>query len=305
MPKAYTYHLSVMLQEAVNALVHKPNGFYVDGTFGGGGHSKEIVTRLEAEGRLWAFDQDPEAHKNALTDTRFVLHKSNFRFLEQFLSTYQLMGKMDGLLLDLGISSRHIDAPERGFSFRFDAPLDMRMNTDVGQTAADLIAQSSLEYMTDILSKYGDLRSAQRIATAIKLAPEMTTTLELNKAVLDEIQPAQHREHSLLAKVYQAIRIALNQELSALEEVLKTADRALSPNGRLVVLTYHSLEDKIVTNHLRKAEYDTDKDTAIYGAAPRVYKVLKKEPLTPTDKELEDNPRSRSAKMRVGRKIEL
>lgn len=212
------------------------------------------------------------------------------------------MGQVDGILLDLGISSRHIDAPERGFSFRYDAPLDMRMNTSAERTAALLIEESTIDQLTELLSKYGDLRSAHRIATAIKLEPSMQTTQELNQAVLQEIQPAKHREHSLLAKVYQAIRIALNDELAALEEVLKTADQALATGGKMVILTYHSLEDKIVTSHLRKAEFHTDKNTDIYGSASRVYKIMKKEPLTPTYQEMEDNPRSRSAKMRVAQK---
>ena len=279
------YHTPVMLRESISALVGNPDGLYVDATFGGGGHTAAILSRLNSGGRLIAFDRDVDASKNAPKDKRFTLVQSNFRFVENFLELLAPGEKADGILADLGVSSHQFDTPERGFSFRFDAPLDMRMSADGERTAADVIAEATEEDLERILKVYGEVDGAARMARAIvreRESGDIDTTTRLN-AALEPFLP-KGAEHKVLSKVYQALRIEVNGEMRSLEKFLDGAAASLKDGGRLVVITYHSLEDRMVKNFIREREE---------------LEAVNRKPIIPQEEEIASNTRARSAKLRI------
>ena len=300
---AETYHVSVLLNESVGGLDIQPDGIYVDVTFGGGGHSREILRRLGPGGRLFGFDQDEDAEKNIVGDQRFTFVRSNFRYLKQWMRYYGVE-QIDGLLADLGVSSHHFDDATRGFSFRFDdAPLDMRMNKRAGMTAADVVNGYSEEQLADVFYLYGELKQARRIAaTLVKVrqqAPVMTTG-QLLKAT--EQIFAREREKKEVTKLFQALRIEVNHEMDALRDMLRGACQLLRPGGRLVVITYHSLEDRIVKNVMRSGNAEGRVEQDFFGRTQSLLHLINNRVITPSAEELEANPRSRSAKLRVAEK---
>ena len=301
---APTYHVPVLLNESIDGLAIKPGGTYVDVTFGGGGHSREILRRLGPDGRLFSFDQDADAEKNIVDDGRFTFVHSNFRWLANWMRYYEVE-HIDGLLADLGVSSHHFDDAERGFSFRYDAPLDMRMNREGGKTAADIVNSDSQEQLADIFYLYGELRQSRQIAAAIVKArtqkPILTT-----QDFLQVVDPLFRREKEKkdMARLFQALRIEVNHEMAALSEMLTSATKLLAEGGRLSVITYHSLEDRMVKNVMKtgnvngKAEEDP-----VYGRKPSPYRLVNNKVIVPSEEETERNPRSRSAKLRIAEKL--
>ena len=299
------YHVPVMLSECLDGLQIRPDGIYVDVTFGGGGHSRAILAQLGPKGHLYSFDQDPDAEQNANLGgegsslENFTFVRSNFRYLKNWMRYYGVK-HIDGLLADLGVSSHHLDDASRGFAFRLDAPLDMRMNTRAGVTAAELIANSTEEELTRILTLYGELRQAKRMAAALvkkRQQNPIATTGDLQQVLLPFIDPrAQKKE---LAQAFQALRIEVNHEMTALEEMLQGAVDCLAPNGRLVVMTYHSLEDRIVKNVIRSGHADGKIEQDFYGRVIAPLKAVNNKPIVASAEEQESNPRSRSAKLRV------
>ena len=301
------YHVPVMLSECLDGLQIRPDGIYVDVTFGGGGHSRAILAQLGPKGHLYSFDQDPDAEQNANLGgdaeggklDNFTFVRSNFRYLKNWMRYYGVK-HIDGLLADLGVSSHHLDDASRGFAFRLDAPLDMRMNTRAGVTAAELIANSSEEELTRILTLYGELRQAKRMAAALvkkRQQSPIATTGDLQQVLLPFIDPrAQKKE---LAQAFQALRIEVNHEMTALEEMLQGAVDCLAPEGRLVVMTYHSLEDRIVKNVIRSGHADGKIEQDFYGRVIAPLKAVNNKPIVASAEEQEANPRSRSAKLRV------
>ena len=299
------YHNPVLLKESVDALVTRPDGYYADATFGGGGHSAEILRRLGPEGHLMAFDRDADALGNALDDPRFILIHNNFRFIYNYTLLHAPEG-LDGVLADLGVSSHQFDTAERGFSFRFSAPLDMRMNGQGDKTAADVVNSYTQEELERILRTYGELdnarKMAQLISAAVKTAP-IRTTDDLGNA-LSAALPS-FAPHKVLAKVYQALRIEVNQEMLSLEKFLEGTARALKPGGRLVVITYHSLEDRMVKNFMRSGNIlDSSAQQDIYGRSTAPFVPEGRKRTVPQEAEIAANTRARSAKMRVARKTE-
>ena len=300
---AETYHVSVLLNESVGGLDIQPDGIYVDVTFGGGGHSREILRRLGPGGHLYGFDQDEDAERNIVGDDRFTFVRSNFRYLKQWMRYYGVE-QIDGLLADLGVSSHHFDDATRGFSFRFDdAPLDMRMNKRAGMTAADVVNGYSEEQLADVFYLYGELKQARRIAaTLVKVrqqAPVMTTG-QLLKAT--EQIFAREREKKEVTKLFQALRIEVNHEMDALRDMLRGACQLLRPGGRLVVITYHSLEDRFVKNVMRSGNAEGRVEQDFFGRTQSPLHLINNRVITPSAEELEANPRSRSAKLRVAEK---
>ena len=300
------YHIPVLLQPTVDGLAIQPAGTYVDVTFGGGGHSREILRRLGPDGRLYSFDQDADAEQNVPQgDERFTFVRSNFRYLANWMRYYGVEA-VDGVLADLGVSSHHFDAEERGFSFRFDAPLDMRMNGRAGQTAADLVNQYGEEELAHIFYLYGELKNSRRIAAALvkaRSAAPLLTTGDLLEAVRP-LMPRE-REKKDLARVFQALRIEVNHEMDALQEMLQAALRVLRPGGRLSVLTYHSLEDRMVKNFIRSGRMDGKVEQDFYGRKLTPWRAVNNKVILPSQEEQEENPRSRSAKLRIAEKIAL
>ena len=300
------YHIPVLLQPTVDGLAIQPAGTYVDVTFGGGGHSREILRRLGPDGRLYSFDQDADAEQNVPEgDERFTFVRSNFRYLANWMRYYGVEA-VDGVLADLGVSSHHFDAEERGFSFRFDAPLDMRMNGRAGQTAADLVNQYGEEELAHILYLYGELKNSRRIAAALvkaRSAAPLLTTGDLLEAVRP-LMPRE-REKKDLARVFQALRIEVNHEMDALQEMLQAALRVLRPGGRLSVLTYHSLEDRMVKNFIRSGRMDGKVEQDFYGRKLTPWRAVNNKVILPSQEEQEENPRSRSAKLRIAEKIAM
>ncbi len=297
-----TYHIPVMLTEAVDALDIKPGGCYVDVTFGGGGHSRAILQRLGPDGRLLSFDQDPDAEANLPSppDSRLTFVRSNFRYLRNFLRYHDAL-PIDGLLADLGVSSHHLDDASRGFAFRNDGPLDMRMNTRATRTAAQYLAEATEEQLADTLRLYGELSNARRLAQAIVTA-RSRQPLETIGQLIDVIGPLMPpaRMKKEMAKAFQALRMEVNHEMDALAEMLTAATRSLRPGGRLVVITYHSLEDRLVKNLMRSGNLQGVVEKDFYGQSLTPYTLpLGSKPLVPTDEEVERNPRARSAKLRV------
>lgn len=300
---AATYHVPVLLNESIDGLAIKPDGIYVDVTFGGGGHSREILRRLGPDGHLFSFDQDADAEKNMVDDDRFTFVHSNFRWLANWMRYYDV-AHIDGLLADLGVSSHHFDDAERGFSFRYDAPLDMRMNREGGKTAADIVNNDTQEQLADIFYLYGELRQSRQIAAAIVKArtqkPILTT-----QDFLQVVDPFFHREKEKkdMARLFQALRIAVNHEMTALSEMLTAATRLLARGGRLSVITYHSLEDRMVKNVMKTGNVNGKvEEDPVYGRKPSPFRLVNSRVIVPSAEEIERNPRSRSAKLRIAEK---
>ena len=303
------YHVPVMLNECLEGLQIRPDGVYVDVTFGGGGHSRAILERLGRKGHLYSFDQDKDAEgnigsfgKDGKAPENFTFVRSNFRYLKNWMR-YHGVKQIDGLLADLGVSSHHLDEEERGFAFRFDAPLDMRMNTRAGKTAADVLATYDENEIAKIFAVYGELKQAKRMAQAIvkqrSQKPVLTTgdLLEVLKPFINK--KAEKKE---LAQAFQALRIEVNHEMQALEEMLMQATELLAPEGRLVVMSYHSLEDRIVKNVIRSGHVDGHIEQDFYGRVVAPLKAVNNKIITASEEELDNNPRSRSAKLRVATK---
>ncbi len=296
------YHIPALLEECMAGLDIKPDGVYVDVTFGGGGHSREILTRMGQEGHLYSFDQDEDAQSNVINDERFTFVYSNFRYLKNFMHYHQV-DAVDGVLADLGVSFHHFDDSERGFSFRFDAPLDMRMNKRSPMTAADVLASYSEEQLSQIFYLYGELRNARRIASAIvakrTVAPIITTG-----SLLEIVTPFINRkqEKKELAQLFQALRIEVNHEMESLKTMLNHAVELLKPGGRLVVITYHSLEDRIVKNFIKTGNVEGVVEKDFFGRVVTPLRLVNNKVIVPSDEEIMRNPRSRSAKLRIAEK---
>ena len=300
---AETYHVPVLLKESVDGLDIKSDGIYVDVTFGGGGHSREILSRLGKKGHLYSFDQDADAEQNIVDDDRFTFVRSNFRYISNWMRYYGV-GQIDGLLADLGVSSHHFDDETRGFSFRYDAPLDMRMNKRAGKTAADILNEYSEKALADVFYLYGELKNARRIAAAIcayRQQKRIETTADLTKATEKLIRT--EKEKKDLARIYQALRIEVNHEMDALRDMLKSATSLLTKEGRLSVITYHSLEDRIVKNVMKAGNAEGKVDQDFFGRISSPFRTVSNKVITPTEDELQMNPRSRSAKLRIAEKV--
>ncbi|MDY6098613.1 MAG: 16S rRNA (cytosine(1402)-N(4))-methyltransferase RsmH [Bacteroidaceae bacterium] len=297
-----SYHIPVMLYETVEGLGIHPDGVYVDLTFGGGGHSREIMRHLGERGHLYGFDQDLDAMKGALDDPRFTFVRSNFRFLKNWMLYYG-QEQVDGIVADLGVSSHHLDTADRGFSFRYDAPLDMRMNQKATLTAEAILQTYSEQQLADVLYLYGELKNSRQLAAALVKAraqKNLHTTGDLEQTLAPLMRGA--REKKDLAKVFQALRIEVNGELRALREMLNAAAELLRPGGRLVVLTYHSLEDRMVKNMVRTGNVEGKTETDLFGHVDAPLHAVTRNVVTPSAEELAQNPRSRSAKLRIAEK---
>ena len=310
------YHTPVMLDESISALVTNPSGTYADATFGGGGHTAELLSRLNEDGHVIAFDRDSDAINNRIDDPRLTMVRADFRFIHNFVlneahetSDETLKGKLtnglDGILADLGVSSHQFDTAERGFSFRYDAPLDMRMNREGGKTAADVVNEYSQEDLERIFRIYGEVDNAGKVARLIASARDkgsIGTTGELDEAVKAALP--KFAEHKYLAKVYQALRIEVNHEMRSLEKFLEGAADTLRPGGRMVVITYHSLEDRMVKNFIKTGRADGREEKDIFGNIHAPLKAVNRKPILPQEEEIASNTRARSAKLRIAEKIE-
>lgn len=308
-----TYHVSVLLEASVDALVTDTQGTYVDVTFGGGGHSREIFSRLGKDGHLYSFDQDADAEANAdvvredgvtlAGDDRWTFVRSNFRYLKNWMRYHGEDG-VDGILADLGVSSHHFDDESRGFSFRFDSPLDMRMNKRGGMTAADIVNEYEEERLADVIYLYGELKQSRKIANAIVKA-RTAKRIETTKELVDAVQRCfpREKEKKDITRLFQALRIEVNHEMDALRDMLVAAGQVLKPGGRLVVITYHSLEDRMVKNIMKTGNVEGKQQQDFFGRVQSPYRLTVNKPITPTDEELVANPRSRSAKLRIAEKI--
>ncbi len=298
------YHNPVLLYPSIDALVLDPDGFYADATFGGGGHSREILSRLSPKGRLMAFDRDEDALAQAPDDPRFILIHNNFRFIHNY-TLLHAEGGLDGILADLGVSSHQFDTADRGFSFRFpNAPLDMRMNVQGGKTAADIVNSYTQEELEKIFRLYGELDNARRVAQLVataRLAAPILTTDDLDRAIAAALPS--FAQHKYLAKVYQALRIEVNEEMRALEKFLSGAAASLKPGGRLAVITYHSLEDRMVKNFIRSGSVGGEEDKDPFGWSSAPLKAVNRKPVLPDEAEIAFNTRARSAKLRIAEKI--
>lgn len=297
------YHIPALLNECLEGLNILPNGTYVDVTFGGGGHSRGIVENLGEGGRLFSFDQDSDAEKNIIDDKRFTFVKSNFRFLKNFMRYHNVDG-VDGIIADLGVSFHHFDEADRGFSFRFDGKLDMRMNRRGGKSAADIIKSYPEEKLADILYYYGEMRNARRIAAEIVKKREsqmIESTSDLLSVIKNLVNPKQEKKE--LAQIFQALRIEVNDEMASLKSMLKQCVEILKPGGRIVVLTYHSLEDRIVKDFFRYGNFEGKAEKDFFGRVLAPLKQVNNKVIVPSDEEVERNPRSRSAKLRIAEKL--
>jgi len=299
------YHIPVLLKESVDGLNVKPDGIYVDVTFGGGGHSKEILSRLGHEGHLFSFDQDADAEANADIDAEgnFTFVRSNFRYLKNWMR-YHGVEQIDGLLADLGVSSHHFDDESRGFSFRYDAPLDMRMNKRAGMTAADVVNDYDEERLADVLYLYGEMRNSRKLASMVVKARQRSrieTTQDLMNVVGIK---AESRDKKELAILFQALRIEVNHEMDALKEMLLSATELLKPGGRLSVITYHSLEDRMVKNVMKTGNAEGKRIQDFYGKVETPYSLVNNKVIQPSQEEQQMNPRSRSAKLRVAERVQ-
>ena len=313
--KAETYHVPVLLKESVDGLNIQSGGVYVDVTFGGGGHSSEILSRLDEQAHLYSFDQDADAEQNVMRsevgaerrfvdDPRFTFVRSNFRYLKNWMRYYGVES-IDGLLADLGVSSHHFDDESRGFSFRFDAQLDMRMNKRAGKTAADIVNDYDEEALANLFYLYGEIKQSRRLAAAIVKArsqQRIATTQDL-LGILEPIFKRE-REKKDLAKVFQALRIEVNHEMDALKEMLKSATELLKPGGRLSVITYHSFEDRIVKNIMKTGNVEGKRIQDFYGRIETPFTLINNKVIVPSENEQQENPRSRSAKLRIAEKNE-
>lgn len=293
------YHIPVLLNESIDALNIKPDGVYVDVTFGGGGHSRRILECLDENGHLYAFDQDEDAAKNVIDDSRFTFIQQNFRYMKNFLQLY-CGGKVDGILADLGVSSYQFDTPEKGFSIRYNGRLDMRMNQNAAVDAANIVNTYDVASLASILSRYGELRNSMAIADAIVMSREIKpieTTDELKEAVSRFLPKGS--ENKVLAQIFQALRIEVNEEMKVLEIFLSQCAEVLNPGGRLVVLSYHSLEDRLVKNFMKTGNADGNLEKDFFGNQLTPYKLISSKPILPSDEEIQNNNRARSAKLRV------
>ena len=315
------YHIPVLLDESISALVENPCGIYADATFGGGGHTAGILSRLSPEGRVIAFDRDSDALRNMPDDGRLTLIRSNYRFIHNYISYFSHPhkgcadnvygntdsipeGGIDGIIADLGVSSHQFDTPERGFSFRYDSPLDMRMDNSTGQTAADIVNSYGEEELAKVLRMYGEVDNSRKAAALICRARQggaIRTTGELCRAIAGILPKA--AEHKALAKIYQALRIEVNQEMKSLEKFLYGAARSLRKGGMLAVITYHSLEDRIVKNFIRTGDTFGKAEKDIYGNTDAPMKQVNRKPIIPTEEEISSNTRARSAKLRIAEKL--
>lgn len=296
------YHIPVLLQETVDGLNINPDGIYVDVTFGGGGHSREILSRLSPKGHLYSFDQDEDAEQNIIQDNRFTFVRSNFRYIKNWMRYYGIE-QVDGILADLGVSSHHFDAQERGFSFRFDAPLDMRMNQKAQRTAADILNKYSEAQLADLFYLYGELKNARKIAAAVvknRNNQRIETTGDLMNII--KVFFERDREKKELAKVFQALRIEVNQEMQALKEMLTASAVLLKAGGRLSVLTYHSLEDRMVKNLIKTGNVEGHVEKDFFGSTNAPLKMVNNKVIIASEEEQTRNPRSRSAKLRIAEK---
>jgi 16S rRNA (cytosine1402-N4)-methyltransferase len=294
-----TYHIPVLLKESIAGLNIHPEGIYVDTTFGGGGHSKEILSHLSNKGHLYGFDQDEDAEKNSLSIEKFTFVRSNFRYLNNFMEWHKVES-IDGLLADLGVSSHHFDDESRGFSFRFSSNLDMRMNKRAGKTAAEILNTYSEEDLADIFYLYGELRNSRAIARAI-VQKRKEKKIRLTGDFLDILKPffGREKEKKQLAQAFQALRIEVNEEMDALKEMLLQASQLLKSGGRMVVITYHSLEDRIVKNFFKTSNFEGKIEKDFYGNVHSSFILVNNKVIVPQEEELEKNPRSRSAKLRI------
>ena len=313
--KAETYHVPVLLKESIDGLNIQSGGVYVDVTFGGGGHSSEILSRLDEQAHLYSFDQDADAEQNVMRsevgaerrfvdDPRFTFVRSNFRYLKNWMRYYGVES-IDGLLADLGVSSHHFDDESRGFSFRFDAQLDMRMNKRAGKTAADIVNDYDEEALANLFYLYGEIKQSRRLAAAVvkaRLQQRIATTQDL-LGILEPIFKRE-REKKDLAKVFQALRIEVNHEMDALKEMLKSATELLKPGGRLSVITYHSFEDRIVKNIMKTGNVEGKRIQDFYGRIETPFTLINNKVIVPSENEQQENPRSRSAKLRIAEKNE-
>jgi 16S rRNA (cytosine1402-N4)-methyltransferase len=299
---AETYHVPVLLKESIDGLNIKPNGTYVDVTFGGGGHSREILSRLGSKGHLYSFDQDADAEKNIVNDERFTFVRSNFRYLKNWMRYYEV-DHIDGLLADLGVSSHHFDDETRGFSFRFNAPLDMRMNKRAQLTAAEVVNNYTEEQLAGIFYLYGELKNARKIAAALAKARSVKP-IETTQDLIDATARlmGREREKKDTAKLFQALRIEVNHEMEALIEMLNSATELLGTGGRLSVITYHSLEDRIVKNMMKAGNTEGKMKQDFFGRAESPFTLVNNKVIVPDQDEQERNPRSRSAKLRIAEK---
>ena len=296
------YHNPVLLEESVSALIGDVSGVYADATFGGGGHSTLILSRLSRKGRLLAFDRDADALENAPKDKRLTLIHNNFRFIHNFALLHEV--EFDGILADLGVSSHQFDTEERGFSFRFDSKLDMRMNAEGERTAADVVNTYPVERLEEILRVYGEVENAGRVARLIESARRLSpivTTGDLNKAVESALPP--YADHKWLAKLYQALRIEVNEEMRSLEKFLEGAAESLKQGGKLVVITYHSLEDRMVKNFIKTGNIEGNEERDMFGNSGCPLKAVNRKPILPSEEEIQTNNRARSAKLRIAEKI--
>jgi 16S rRNA (cytosine1402-N4)-methyltransferase len=297
-----TYHVPVLLNESIEGMNLQPEGIYVDVTFGGGGHSKEILRQGDESIRLFSFDQDEDAEQNIVDDKRFTFVRSNFRYLYNFLR-YHGVESVDGILADLGVSSHHFDDSERGFSFRFEGKLDMRMNKRAGMTAADVVNTYDEERLADIFYLYGELKNSRKLASSI-IKARATKPIVTIGDFLEIVKPmfGREREKKELAKVFQALRIEVNQEMEALKEMLAAATEALKPGGRLVVITYHSLEDRIVKNFMKTGNAAGKSEQDFFGNMQTPFRLVNNKVIVASEEEVTRNPRSRSAKLRIAEK---
>ena len=305
----YEYHKPVLLKESVDALISSPDGKYADATFGGGGHSREILSRLSDKGRLIAFDRDADAVKRAIDDPRFCLIHNNFRFIHNFtlFDKWKENGKdleknegLDGILADLGVSSHQFDTAERGFSFRYDAPLDMRMNTKAELKASDVVNNYEAEDLERIFRIYGEVDNSRKLTQLIlkqRAISPIETTGQLDQAI-EEACP-KFAEHKYLAKVYQALRIEVNQEMRSLEKFLEGCAKSLKSGGKLVVITYHSLEDRMVKNFIKSGRIDGVMEKDVFGRSKEPFEAVNRKPILPSEEEISENTRARSAKLRI------
>ena len=298
------YHIPVLLDESVSALIDSTSGTYADATFGGGGHSREILSRLSQNGRLIAFDRDSDAIANRPDDSRLTLIRSDFRWIHNHVIHQGYKDGIDGVLADLGVSSHQFDTAERGFSFRYEAPLDMRMNQEAEFNAADIVNTYEQADLEKILRLYGEVDNSRRIAQMICKAREISkieTTGDLGKAI--ESALPKFAEHKFLAKVYQALRIEVNQEMKSLEKFLSGAAKSLRPGGKLVVITYHSLEDRMVKNFIKAGNIEGEVEKDFYGYSSAPLKAVNRKPILPQETEIASNTRARSAKLRIAEKL--
>lgn len=298
------YHIPALLSQTIDALSINESGIYADATFGGGGHSRAILSHLGVNGHLYAFDQDEEALLNAPSDPRLTTIHGNFRFIDQYLRFFGVKYKVNGILADLGVSFHHFDDPSRGFSFRFQGPLDMRMNRRAQRTAAQILAEESEQQLASIFHLYGELHQARRIAAAIVKAranQPISTIDQLLQVVRPLISPKAEKKE--LAQVFQALRIVVNDEIAALEQFLQRALKSLAPGARLVIITYHSLEDRLVKNFMRTGRIDGTEQKDFFGRNLSPIKLLNSKPIVASQNEIDINPRSRSAKLRIAQKI--